>query len=351
MATSRLSPRACLVLGTAFSAMLLSACGNGTAPAPTVTVTRTQGTQASTSAGASPAAAVPPALVAVTTAGALVTLNPATGAVARTLVPGKVQGDEVSVSATGMVYFAVLQGCSSEIEAIPETGGAVAQIAPGSLPAVSPDGTRLAYASEPDLTMPGCVPSTADLVPLYHLTIRTLSSGTSVSYPMEPTSQAGGLPAPISHLSWSADNDHLVVSVSAVQDNEGWNTVILDTAQARYYLTGAGTSYVPATGAPTPRRSYLREAVYLPNGDLFVSRACCSGFPPRNTSRLMWEVDTTGTLVHSVAIGYPSLEHTSLDASTDGQWLLYLAGHDLYVSDGGATPSKLTSGLIAAAWG
>ena len=65
----------------------------------------------------------------------------------------------------------------------------------------------------------------------------------------------------------------------------------------------------------------------------------------------MWEVDTTGVLVHQVAIGYPNLDHTSLDVSSDGRWLLYLAGRDLYVSQGGTTPSKLTSGLVAAAWG
>jgi hypothetical protein len=55
-------------------------------------------------------------------------------------------------------------------------------------------------------------------------------------------------------------------------------------------------------------------------------------------------------LVHQVAIGFANLDHTSLDVSSDGQWLLYLAGNDLYVSAGGATPKELTGGLIAAAW-
>ncbi len=347
MPSPGLARRARLVLGVALPALLVAACGNGS-PGPTVTVTQTA--TAPSSPAASAAAAVPPAMVAVTTAGALVTLNPATGAVSRTLVARHVLGDQVSVSSTGMVYFAVQQGCSSEVEGVPVSGGAVAQFAQGSLPAVSRDGTKLAYASEPNLS-PGCVPSTADLVGLYHLEIRTLSTGTAVTYPMEPASQNTGLPAPISHLSWSADGVHLAVSIAAIQDNEGWNVVILDTSQARYYLTGPGTSSLPATGAPTPGRSYLREAVYLPNGDLFVSRACCAGIPVHNTSRLMWEVDAAGTLVHQVAIGYPNLDHTSLDVSADGQWLLYLAGRDLYVSHDGSTPSKLTSGYTAAAWG
>lgn len=64
----------------------------------------------------------------------------------------------------------------------------------------------------------------------------------------------------------------------------------------------------------------------------------------------MWEVNPAGALVHQVAIGYPSLEHTSLDASATGGWLLYLAGQTLQVSHGGATPHQVARGLVAAAW-
>lgn len=339
--------RALLLLGAAFPVALLSACGtNSPAPAATVSPTATAPTSAS---GSTKAAAVTPAIVAVTAGGALVTLDSATGTVERTLIARHVLGDEISVSSTGMVYFAVQQGCHSEVEGIPVSGGAVAQFAQGSLPAVSPDGAKLAYANEPNLS-PGCVGG-GDLVALYHLMVRTLSTGNDVTYAMAPPGQNTALPAPISHVSWSADGSHLAVSVEAVQDNEGWNVVLVDLAQAHYYLTGPGTSYLPATGTPTPRLSYLREAVYLPNGDLFVSRACCTGVPVRNISRLMWEVDATGAFVHQVAVGFPNLDHTSLDASPGARWLLYMAGHDLYISRGGATPSKLATGYIAAAWG
>jgi hypothetical protein len=336
------------VLGALATVTALSACGNNSNPGPASTVTVTPTTSgASPSAGA--AAVTPPAMVAVTNAGALVTLNPATGSVTRTLVSAHVLGDEVSVSSTGMVYFAVRHGCADEVEAIPVAGGSVTEIAPGTLPAVSPDGTKLAYAEEPSLSI-GCVPGTGDPVLLYHLDIRTLSSGLTSKLPMVPTGQSSGLPAPISHLSWASDNDHLAVSISAVQDNEGWNLAIVDTAQAQYYLSGTGVTFVPVTG-PGKLRSYLREGVYMPTGALFVSRACCAGFPVRNTSRLMWEVSTAGGLIHEVAVGYISLDHTSLDVSSDGGWLLYLAGDSLYVSQGGATPRELTTGLIAAAWG
>jgi hypothetical protein len=40
----------------------------------------------------------------------------------------------------------------------------------------------------------------------------------------------------------------------------------------------------------------------------------------------------------------------SLSATATGQFLLYIAGADLYVSESGNTPSKLTSGVIAATW-
>jgi hypothetical protein len=194
------------------------------------------------------------------------------------------------------------------------------------------------------------MPSNPDLTPLYKVIVRTLSTGAQVTYRMVPKGQDSGLPAPVSHLSWAADNVHLAVSISSVQDNEGWNLALMDTATAHYYMSGGGISYVLPGGAPTPKISYLREGVYLPNGNLFVSRACCAGVPIRNTSRLMQEVSTSGHLVHQVAVGYATLEHTSLDVSPDGDWLLYLAAHDLYVSQGGATPRAVGHGLVAAAW-
>jgi WD40-like Beta Propeller Repeat len=289
--------------------------------------------------------------VAATKAGALVVLNAATGTVQQTLVQAGVVGDEISVSATGTVYFTSKHGCTNEIESVPLTGGSAVAVAAGSLPAISPDGTKLAYVVQPGLTL-GCFPSGAgrNLTGLSKLVVRTLSTGAQVTYHAVPPHEYTGLPEQISHLSWAADNQRLAVSIAAPEDNEGWDLVVMDTGVAHYYLTGAGTTSVLPTGAPTPQRSYLREGVFLPDGNLFISRACCGGVPVHNISRLMWEVNTAGVLVHQVAIGYPTLDHDSLDASPTGQWLLYLAGGTLYVSDNGARPTELTSGLTAAAW-
>ncbi len=334
-------------------AVLLTSCGGGSSA---------QGSGAAASAGADsrPAstasarprhrAARPPAVVAVTKAGALVVLNSVTGSVVKTLVPGGVIGDEISVSADRTtVYFAVKHGCTDTVESIPVTGGSPRQIGAGSLPAISPDGSRLAYAQEPSLA-DGCIPNDADLTSQFKLIIRTLGSANQIAYPMAAPEQDSGLPAPISHLSWAADGTRLAVSISAVQDNEGWNVVILDTSTARYYLSGPGDTPVPVTGSPSASRSYLREGVFMPDGNLFISRACCAGVPVRNTSRLMWEVSTSGTLVHQVAVGFANLDHISLDASVNGKWLLYLAGDILYVSHRGHRPKQLATGLIAAAW-
>jgi hypothetical protein len=326
---------------------LLAACG-GSAGGP-AGATATATVTASASAAAS-AAAGPPPIVAVTAAGALEVLNSATGTAETQLVPSGVIGDEVSVSASDTVYFAVHRGCTGEIESVPLAGGTPVQITAGQLPALSPDGSKLAFASEPTEDGGNCFPAGGDPVPLYKLMVRTLATGAQVSYPMVPAGTDSGLPAPISHVSWAPDGRHLAVSISSIEDNEGWNLDLVDTAVAKYYLRGAGVSYVLPTGQPTPQQSYLREGVYLPDGNLFVSRACCGGVPERNTSRLMWEVNPAGVLVHQVAIGFATLDHDSLDASPDGGWLLYLGGGGLYVSRGGAAPSKLTSGLIAAAF-
>jgi hypothetical protein len=328
---------------------LVASCGGGSGSAqPTVTVTKVAATP---TGSPSPSATAMPGIVAVTTAGALVKLDPGTGSVTQTLVSGGVIGDEISVSPDGStVYFAQQSGaCDRSIESISINGGNPTPIAAGVLPAISPDGTKLAFAQEPLLTQ-DCIPNQSNLTPDFKLVVRTLASGSQRVLSLPPQVRSGGLFIPISHLSWGPDSVQLAVSTSAVQDNEGWGLYLVNTSTAGYYAPpGAGIASVAVTGANS-QRSYLREGVYLPNGNLFISRACCAGVPVRNTSRLMWVVAPNGVLVHEVAIGYPNLDHVSLAADSSGQWLLYLGGGDLYVSQGGNRPSKLASGLLAAAW-
>jgi len=330
---------------------MITACGGGGAPAATGSAAPsvTPSHSVVTARPVSQTTARPPAIAAVTARGALVLLSSVTGAPVRTLVRGGVVGEEISVAPGGrLIYFSRRQGCVDDVYSVAASGGQPVLITSGSLPAVSPDGTSLAVARQPVLGG-HCPAPSGDPSMQYSLVIRALGTGVEHVYPMLPAGQSTGLPAPISHLSWSADGSRLAVSIAAVQDNEGWQIVLLDTATAQDYLAGTGDTAVPVTG-PMAQRSYWREGVFMPDGELFVSRACCAGEPARNVSKLMWEVSTAGVLRHLVAIGFPGLEHTSLAVNPSGTWLLYLAGTTLYVSYQGARPRQLGAGLIAAAW-
>jgi hypothetical protein len=338
------------VLAVPATLILVAACGGGGTPSASQTTATSPGASATTGAHqVRQTTARPPAMAGVTARGALVLLSSATGAPVRTLVPHGVVGDEISVSADGqIIYFSKRHGCVDDVESVAASGGTPTLITTGSLPAISPDGSTLAFARQPALTR-HCATGSGDLSSQYSLVTRTLSSGVERVYPMLPAGQSSGLPAPVSHLSWAANGSELAVSIAAIQDNEGWQIMLMDTATAQNYLGGAGDTQIPVTG-PDRRRSYWREGVYLPDGNLFVSRACCAGVPVRNVSKLMWEITPAGVVKHRVAIGFPGLDHTSLAVNRSGKWLLYLAGTGLYVSEKGARPRQVGSGLVAAAW-
>jgi WD40-like Beta Propeller Repeat len=338
------------VLAVPATLTLVAACGGGGTPSASQTTPTSPGAPATTGAHqVRQTTARPPAMAGVTARGALVLLSSATGAPVRTLVPHGVVGDEISVSADGqIIYFSKRHGCVDDVESVAASGGTPTLITTGSLPAISPDGSTLAFARQPTLTR-HCTTGSGDLSSQYSLVTRTLSSGVERVYPMLPAGQSSGLPAPISHLSWAANGTELAVSIAAIQDNEGWQIMLMNTATAQNYLGGTGDTQVPVTG-PDRRRSYWREGVYLRDGNLFVSRACCAGVPVRNVSKLMWEITPAGVLKHRVAIGFPGLDHTSLAVNRSGKWLLYLAGTGLYVSEKGARPRQVGSGLVAAAW-
>jgi WD40-like Beta Propeller Repeat len=335
----------------ALAALLtVTACGGGgnTSAAQTTAPATARASGTAKAHPVSQTTARPPAMAGVTTRGALVVLSSVTGAPVKTLVPNGVLGDEISVSPDHqLIYFSRRHGCIDDVYSVPVSGGKPILISTGSLPAVSPDGSALAFARQPTLT-PHCV-SGNDMSSQFSLVIHTLSTGVEHVYPMLPSGQTSSLPAPISHVSWSPNGTRLAVSIAAIQDNEGWQIVLLDTATAQDYMTGPGDTFVPVTG-PQARRSYWREGVFMPDGNLFVSRACCAGTPVRNVSKLMWEVNPAGRLRHVVAIGFPALQHTSLAVNRSGKWLLYVAGTDLYVSESGARPRQLAGGLVAAAW-
>jgi hypothetical protein len=273
-------------------------------------------------------------------------LDPSTGAVVRTLATG-VAGDEVAVTPDhSTVYFDEQLGCSDQIEAIPVIGGNAIVIASGNHPAISPDGAHLAYVRQPVSTADVCQNGQAAIA-TDALVVRKLSGGAETTYPMSPQLAASGLPLPIDHLSWAPDNRQLAVSLAAPEDNEGWQLTVLDTVTASFYTGGVP---VPVVGSDADK-AYYREGVFLPDGNLFVNRVCCSGLPVTVSSTLLVDVSaSTGATLRQVAIGYTDRDHTSLGSDRSGQWLLYLSGTDLLVSQNGARPTTLASGFIATAW-
>jgi hypothetical protein len=344
----------------AASAALVAGCHSSGTASPKATVTVTVPPASSPSgglgSGSTPSptdAGGEPGIVAVTTRGALVVLSTSTGSITQTLVPSGVIGDEVSVSPNGStVYFTEAAGCHAEVESVSITGSDLTAIAVGQLAAISPDGTKLAYTTEPVMS-DTCVPdpAKASVAAEYKIVVRTLATGADQDLTLPAQVQRSQLLPPVSHLSWAANGSALAVSTSAVADNEGWNLAVVDLAEAKYYVgPAAGVTDIGVSGSPTPQRSYLREGIFLPDGNFFVSRACCAGVPVRNTSRLLWEVNVNGALIHQVAIGYPNLDHDSLASDPTGNWLLYVGGTELYVSQDGNRPSDLASGLVAAAW-
>lgn len=286
-----------------------------------------------------------PGIVAVTNQGALVVLDPLTGIARKILVRGGVLPGAVSVSPDGRtVYFATRHGCEGTIESVPAGGGRVSVIAPGMLPAVSPDGTRVAFVRMPgECGRPGSAAASPEVV------VRDLAGGGETVLPAAPhPASAGTAPG----LSWSPDGKRLLVAAGLpAKGNVSWVLALVDPATARYYLpsAGSGATAVPVTG-PEGARSYYRGGVFLPDGNLFVNRICCTSGASGAPSNLLWEVDPSGRFIHQVAIGWPDRDHTSLSADPSGHWLLYLSGPDLFLSLDGAAPFKLTSGLGAAAW-
>lgn len=306
-------------------------------------------------ASSSPTAAGIPDVVAVSTAGSVELLSTKTGMATKVLVR-KVDaiGDEVTISPNGQtVYYAVKAGCTDTIYSIPVTGGTSAEVTTGALPAISPDGTELAFVREPYTAYPyeqiGCSGGLASAHPGndFSVVVRDLATGKEQVYPANPGLTA--LPVPISHLSWSPSGGALLVSIASAQDNSGWSLHVLNTAADKDF-SGASlfTGGIPVTNSAGTRPAYYPEGVYQPNGDIFVVRECCSGYPSTPSSILLQQITVSGAPVHTVATGFLDRVHSSLDAA--GGKLLYLSGNTLYVTGNSAKARQITGGLIAAAW-
>jgi hypothetical protein len=338
-------PRASLAARTALAAALLLAACSG--PAGPTSAAHAASTASPTAAGTS-GRIFQEMVLGVATSGQLFLINPGSGKRTTDVFMDRAgaTGEEVSVTGdNSTIYYEQPYGCTDRIYSMPSVGGnGPVLVTDGRLPAVSPDGSLLAYTRQPQHCAQHGLP--------YLLVVRNLRTGVETNYPVGPELGQTGLLWPIDHLSWAADNRRLLLSLEAPEDDFGWALAVLDTRTARYYRTDAPGEHVPV--APNgDARGYYREGVFMPDGNLFVNRVCCEGITPggpRVASTLMWEVTTAGTKIHQVAIGFTDRDHTSLAVDASGQELLYLSGTDLYVSDGGRMPRLVTGGLTAATW-
>jgi hypothetical protein len=298
-----------------------------------------------------------PDIVAVTGAGSLVVLNPATGATTRTLVAAGVGSTGIAVSPSGKtVYFD--RGC--EIYSVPAAGGSPVAITAGVDPAISRDGTTLALVRGP---YKACVQGTASPESDFSVVVRDLATGSQRSYPAPPDVPAD-LPYPIERVSWSPGGGELAVSIGQVQENEGEGLVLINPATSRYYIPASynqvalAPGQVKVTAGPYASDSYYASAAFLPDGNLFVVRNCCAGEPPAHPlSTAFWIITPSGHEVKRVAPGSPQRIDSSLGADPSGRWLMYLSSPDddngpgkLFISHNGTAGVLLTSDLYAAAW-
>ena len=340
----------------------LNQAGKGGPPVAAGSTSSPATSHSALSSGAAPAPSAAggiPDVVAVSSAGSIELLSTSTGLATKVLVP-KVDavGDEVTVSPNGqIVYYAVKSGCSDHVYSVPVTGGTPTEVTTGALPAISPDGTELAFVREPYTAYPyvpiGCASKLAGASPGkdFQVVVRNLTSGSEKVYPAAPATL--DLPIPISHLSWSPSGGKLLVSLAPAQDNEPWTLHELNIAADNYYTAASfaatqATAVIPVTGTPNAADSYYPEGVYQPDGNVFVVRECCAGVPVKSTSIKLQQVTPSGTLIRTVAQGFLNRVHSSLDAASGKQ--LYLSGSTLFVSSNGSTAKQITGGLIAATW-
>jgi hypothetical protein len=271
------------------------------------------------------------AIVAAKHDGAIQLLS-ARGTVLRTLVvPGTgvaKWGEPVSITvseAENAVYigYEILSPThySARIERVSLDGGSPVFVADGAKPAVSPDGTRLAYIQESSGTCQAsalCPPSDLNLP----LIIRDLTTGSEDELP-SPVSVG------VSALSWSDDDVHLAVS----DGNGFW---VVDTS------TAATAKNPLAIFPPANSTSYWSLAAYRGSLGSIGAVALCPETIGCDQNTEVLSIDPTTQ--HAMLLARLDFGTSSLTFDSTGRTFAYVG-----LAPGTAVPSPLYIKSCAAA--
>jgi len=297
------------------------------APTPSQTPTSTP----------TPEAPSEPPIVAVTEAGAVVLLDPQSGAPVATVMEGLSTEDTAKMALTvapdrsaAYVSQAVRTPDETRLEIIrvPLDGSPAEVIAEGMQPAISPDGRTLAYVAE-DPEQPGS--------DLFGLILLDIATGTSRYVPSGLDASGAGW---IDQLAWSRDGTRLYVPIGY----EGSQLVAVDAAATT--LDGA-----VSLGDDVPEK----EPVVLPDGTVLV--ACGASYAELDDSYVAAIDPATGSATQRLA---PATGRHIVDmaAHPAAQSVAFLAvtsadaarGLSLYRWDEGTEPRLLGTGFLAVAW-
>lgn len=219
---------------------------------------------------------------------------------------------------TAYVAVAIAAGCeSSKVVAIDLRSGHDRVVATSaSDPAVSPDGTRLAYVDACGVTTP--------VAPVPEVTVETLRGGSSRSWivlpPQDQPSKASGLPSEsVDSLAWAPNGRRLVIGSF---DGPASGVQILDTTSpAGARNPEAVGPYTASRGLPPGR---YQDPTLLPDGTVAALSPLCWGgmscSPDPHAGGELVTIDPTTakvkqTIVSSTADAGDQLAALALDAS------------------------------------
>lgn len=293
------------------------------------------------SAGPPPPAAAPSDELVVLRAGTIQLVDAATGGVVRTVADthsaeGPLKGP-ISVDPKGSVVYATASlsiSCPSQIiVAVDLATGARRAVSESAVdPALSPNGTKLAYLS---VGGPNCTAG--------EVVVRDVASGTQQSW---PTSLGAAVPAQDATLHWAPDGRRLVIGG---RDQANVGAEVLDT------MLGPSTDNPHPVGAGALN---LLDPALLADGQIAtITRPCgdasCPAFPAGSSVSEVTAVDpTTGdgtaTLAEAPADSWVSL--SALDVDPSGRRIAALAARgDLYTVDDSRL-RLVAHNVQAAAW-